>query len=224
MRARAVENSVLRLSLSLSAPSTSFVFIRELVRHGETIGAASRCAGFPTASSMGHYCRFCGISRPNEAFSGKGHRDHICKECARTPRERRDFIDQEQEIFGYMEQSHISDKNIERLKILSSSPDMRIRDLASVVLEVALVKPYKTRRLKVLAKERKDLLQRMRETGLIFAHRRCILQQTIQSHGRRAKRHAACTVPVIGWRNFLLVKSTLERLHDATNFSGVYRL
>lgn len=86
------------------------------------------------------------------------------------PRERRDSIEQEQEKFGYMEQSHISDKNIERLKILSSSADTRIKELASVVLEVALVKPYKTRRLKGLAKERKDLLQRLRETDLIFAH------------------------------------------------------
>ena len=48
---RAVGNSVLRSSLSLSDPSTSFVFIRTLVRYGETIGAASHCDGFPIASS-----------------------------------------------------------------------------------------------------------------------------------------------------------------------------
>ncbi|SFG78874.1 hypothetical protein SAMN02982927_02769 [Sporolactobacillus nakayamae] len=32
---------------------------------------------------MGHYCRICGRTRPNEKFSGKGHRKHICKECSR---------------------------------------------------------------------------------------------------------------------------------------------
>ncbi len=31
---------------------------------------------------MGHYCKVCGHMRPNEKFSGKGHRNHICKECA----------------------------------------------------------------------------------------------------------------------------------------------
>lgn len=29
----------------------------------------------------GHYCRECGRMRPNEKFSGKGHRKHICKDC-----------------------------------------------------------------------------------------------------------------------------------------------
>jgi hypothetical protein len=57
------------------------------------------------------------------------------------PKERRDAIEQEQELFGYMAQSHISDKNIERLRKLSSSADARIKDLAQVVLEVALVRP-----------------------------------------------------------------------------------
>jgi len=83
------------------------------------------------------------------------------------PKEQREHIEQKQEIFGYMEQSHISFKNIERLKALSLSPDTCVRDLAAIVLEVALVKPYKTRRHKVLAKERKDLLLRLSETGLI---------------------------------------------------------
>ncbi|MFR3215919.1 MAG: hypothetical protein ACLTWE_10680 [Dysgonomonas mossii] len=33
----------------------------------------------------GHYCRICGASKPNEAFSGKGHTKHICKECSSLP-------------------------------------------------------------------------------------------------------------------------------------------
>lgn len=31
----------------------------------------------------GHYCKACGKSRPNEKFSGKGHRQHVCKDCKR---------------------------------------------------------------------------------------------------------------------------------------------
>ena len=57
-----------------------------------------------------------------------------------------------------------------RLKMLASSNDPRIRELATIVMEVAQVRPYKKRRLKILAKERRDLLQKLEETGLIFAH------------------------------------------------------
>ena len=86
------------------------------------------------------------------------------------PKEERDAIEQEEEIFGFLKQSHISEKNVAKLKTLASSSNPRIADLANVVLEIAMIKPHKRRRLKVLAKERKDLLQKLRETGLIFAH------------------------------------------------------
>lgn len=119
---------------------------------------------------MDHYCRICGRTRPNEKFSGNGHRIHVCKECARMPKEKREASEQEDEIFGYLKQSHISDRNVLRLKSLASSDNPRIAELASVVIEVAQVKPYKKRRLKVLAKENRDLLKKLKETGLIFAH------------------------------------------------------
>ena len=41
--------------------------------------------------------------------------------------------------------------------------------VAASVLEVAKVKPYKKRRLKVLATKRQDLLEQLEETGLIYA-------------------------------------------------------
>ena len=31
----------------------------------------------------GHYCWCCRAMRPNEAFSGRGHSRHICKECSK---------------------------------------------------------------------------------------------------------------------------------------------
>ncbi|BBN97928.1 hypothetical protein St703_06330 [Sporolactobacillus terrae] len=39
---------------------------------------------------MGHYCRICGRTRPNEKFSGKGHRNHICKDCSRRKEKKND--------------------------------------------------------------------------------------------------------------------------------------
>jgi hypothetical protein len=32
---------------------------------------------------QGHYCRICGRRRANEKFGGRGHAQHICKDCQR---------------------------------------------------------------------------------------------------------------------------------------------
>lgn len=85
----------------------------------------------------------------------------------------RESIEQRSEIFNFMEQSNISEKNMARLNHLIESPDKEIAYLASIVLEVAKVKSHKKRRIKVLARERKDLLEKLNDTGLIYAHHRC---------------------------------------------------
>ncbi|MFC1605140.1 hypothetical protein ACFL5F_08965 [Planctomycetota bacterium] len=118
----------------------------------------------------GHFCRICGGLKPNEAFSGKGHRIHVCKKCARLPKEKREEIEYKDEIFNYLRQSRISDKNVSRLKKLAESPNEQVAELAGIVLEVAEIKPYKTRRLRELARKKRNLLQKLEETGLILAH------------------------------------------------------
>ena len=118
----------------------------------------------------GHYCRICGSIRPNEAFSGKGHRTHVCRKCARLPEEEREDIEYKDEIFNYLHQSHISDKNVSRLRKLAVSSNEQIAELAGIVLEVAEVVPHKKRRLKKLARRRRDILHKLEETGLILAH------------------------------------------------------
>ena len=119
---------------------------------------------------MGHYCRICGRSRPNERFSSHGHKIHVCKECARLPKEQRDAIERKEAIYGFLHQSHISARNVACLNEWAQSNDPEVAGLARIVLDVAQVKPYKKRRLKVLARERPDLLTKLEETGLIFAH------------------------------------------------------
>ena len=69
-----------------------------------------------------------------------------------------------------MEQSNISKKNIKRLSDLTKSEKINIAEMAEIVMEVARVKPHKKRRLKFLAKERRDLLEKLETTGLIYAH------------------------------------------------------
>ena len=86
------------------------------------------------------------------------------------PRAEREAIDQEEEIFGFMHQSHISARNVDRLKILQKSVNPQISNLAAIVFEVAAATPFKKRRLKLLAQKRPELMEKLEETGLIFAH------------------------------------------------------
>jgi len=86
------------------------------------------------------------------------------------PKEERESLEQSEEIFGFLKQSHISDRNVVRLRTLATSSNPRTAELASITLEVALIKPYKKLRLKFLARERRDLLDKLERTGLILAH------------------------------------------------------
>ena len=117
---------------------------------------------------MGRYCLLCARVRPNEAFGGKGERARICRWCRRLPRTRRDALKCEQEIVSILAQPHVSDKNLARLKALASAPDTFIANLAAVVLDVSVVTPYRRRRFRILARQRRDLLKRMEESGLIW--------------------------------------------------------
>ena len=118
----------------------------------------------------GHYCRICGAVKPNETFSGKGHRTHVCKACARRPTSEREEIEQTEEVFNYLRQSRISDKNVHRLRELAQSENGKIAELAAIVREVAEVTPCKKRRLKVLARQHRALIRALDETGLVMAH------------------------------------------------------
>ena len=119
---------------------------------------------------MEHYCRICGRERPNEQFSGKGHKIDVCKRCQARPKSERRAIEDKDDIFGFLEQSHISAKNVARLERMANSDNPQVASLATIVLDVARVKPYKTRRLKVLAQKHPELLGKLRDTGLVLVH------------------------------------------------------
>jgi hypothetical protein len=118
---------------------------------------------------MGHYCRICGRSRPNEQFSGRGHRTHICKKCQQLPREKRDHIDHCNELFGFLGQSVISAKNIARLTTLAGKQDREVAELASLILEIARVLPGKRNRWLKLSQRHPPLFHRAVEVlGIEF--------------------------------------------------------
>jgi hypothetical protein len=118
----------------------------------------------------GHYCRICDCIRPNEQFSAKGHKTHVCKKCSRMPKAEREAIEQTDEIFGYMRQRRISEKNVARLTELMASTDSHVAELALIVHEVACLRPHKRNRYKGLRRLRPALMDRLEETGLLLVH------------------------------------------------------
>ncbi|MCR4292434.1 MAG: hypothetical protein NUV76_06115 [Candidatus Kuenenia sp.] len=118
---------------------------------------------------MGHSCRICGKTKSNESFSGKGHKKHICKKCSQRPKNEIGAISQREEICKFLEQSYISEKNISRLEILARAENVKISELASLVLEVAKVKPNKKRRLEFIAQNNRELLEKLEASGLLFS-------------------------------------------------------
>ena len=112
---------------------------------------------------MGHYCRICGRSRPNEQFSGPVHRIHVCLKCQRIPREKRGRSERFDELLGFLHQSMISAKNITRLAALTGHEDHQVAELAALILEIARVLPGKRNRWLKLARHHRPLLDRAGE-------------------------------------------------------------
>jgi hypothetical protein len=118
---------------------------------------------------MGRYCKICGYSRPNEQFGGRGLRAVICKKCRTRPKPERERILATDEVYGFLDQSNISAKNINRLQELDSIEHEPFQQLRSLVLAIAHVKPGKKRRWKVLRAKHRNLFDRLVESGL-FDH------------------------------------------------------
>ena len=115
---------------------------------------------------MPHFCRICKRSLSNESFSGKGHRIHVCRECTRLPRLERLAIEAEEEIAGFLLQSRISQKNLNRLRQLSEFPVPRVASLAELFLELAAATPFKRKRFSILRAKHPKLLASLLCSGI----------------------------------------------------------
>lgn len=117
---------------------------------------------------MPHYCRLCDSYRSNEAFSGKGRRLNLCSECRRLPPQVRADRLAILEIHGFVwRQSHISAKNMIRLRALTQSINAEVAELAAVVMQVGAVAPGRRRRFARIRNEHPMLGERMRALGLV---------------------------------------------------------
>jgi hypothetical protein len=117
---------------------------------------------------MGHYCRICGRERPNEQFSGKGHKTHVCKRCQGKPKTERRAIEDQNDVFGFLKQSHISEKNVIRLGQMAKSGNPQVASLAEIVLEVARIKPYKNQETQIPCAEASGTAAQVGGHGLGF--------------------------------------------------------
>lgn len=113
---------------------------------------------------MGHYCWICGRYRPNEAFSGKGHRRHQCRECSRLPKGDLEAIRITDFIGSVLFcQSNISKGNRKTLAGHLNSARSDIRDMARLALDVAQVKPHKRKRYQYLKAKHPHLPARLHQ-------------------------------------------------------------
>jgi hypothetical protein len=90
----------------------------------------------------------------------------ICSKCRQRPKEERRRILATEEVYGFVMQSNISAKNIERLKELASIEDAEFRNLRTLVLEIATVLPRKRRRWKLLRLNHSKLYEQIVDSGL----------------------------------------------------------
>ena len=100
---------------------------------------------FPTLKNrlenvMSRTCIICHRSRAHEKFGGRGFRRVTCKDCRKLPKEERNQRMWTDEILGFLEQSNISKKNIQRLRALEASGIAHVVELAEFVREIAEVK------------------------------------------------------------------------------------
>ncbi|SHG20522.1 hypothetical protein [Dysgonomonas macrotermitis] len=90
----------------------------------------------------GHYCRICGEIKSNEAFSGRGHVKHICKECSALPQERKNelqHISQIDRIAGKYPRSRQDWEFLEKMSKNRKYPEAR--EFAQMILGMSRSQP-----------------------------------------------------------------------------------
>jgi ABC-type dipeptide/oligopeptide/nickel transport system ATPase subunit len=83
----------------------------------------------------GHYCKVCGCIKPNEKFTGKGHKNHICKKCNKLSSENQKekiILNKISRVFQY---PNLSRNNKKLLKKYLDDPRENIQKAAKEILE-----------------------------------------------------------------------------------------
>lgn len=82
----------------------------------------------------GHYCKGCGANRPNEKFTGKGRKQHICKDCKKSGF---DILDFEEDEIVFEEWDYLGFNPYEE-RVSISLPDELADQLIEITSEKSL--------------------------------------------------------------------------------------
>ena len=116
---------------------------------------------------MGYYCRYCGRTRRNEKFSGKGRKKGICKDCTSIPRAERDKIDRMEALWGFVDQSRISEKNLAYLRECRQHADSEVQHLALLLIKLREVSPHRKKRWRKVKHAAPSLFRACESLGLL---------------------------------------------------------
>lgn len=110
----------------------------------------------------------CGRDRPNEAFSGKNHARHLCRECARLPAEVREASHRFDDLWSMLfRQRNITPKNIGMAAEWTASNDPKVAVLAQIVADVGRVCPHRKHRMRKIRQHYPDLWARMLAADIV---------------------------------------------------------
>lgn len=84
---------------------------------------------------MGHFCHVCGRSRPNEKFSGQGHKKHVCKDCLKKPVGLQSESSALNRIYDLYHFSNLSKNNRQMLKSYLDDESEHVRTAAQAALD-----------------------------------------------------------------------------------------
>jgi hypothetical protein len=116
---------------------------------------------------MGNFCWMCERIRPNEAFSGRNHGQHLCRECARLPKSERDQKERLSALWDMLYQSNISRQNIDMAVAWGLEGNAEVAALAQLVVDVGSVHPRKKKRLPYIQRNDPALWHRMLAAGVV---------------------------------------------------------
>ena len=86
----------------------------------------------------GHYCWCCGRVRPNEKFSNKGRRRHVCKECQKLGKEELDYRQHQRDIDRLLNwDGLIRRKSVAVFQRYLTHNNMRVRAYAKEIFELS---------------------------------------------------------------------------------------
>lgn len=116
---------------------------------------------------MGHFCWMCQRRRPNEAFSGKGHARHLCKECSQLPKDTRERTRRLADLESMLRQKNISPLNLGMAVEWAEGDDHEVTELALIVADVARVCPRKKKRMITIRNDHPALWKRLLAADLV---------------------------------------------------------